>query len=75
MTKLSFENGHFGPGTVALTTESTSLATRFHIFPVRRQRECYADVRNHIFVVVQMLPAVTRVRGALSVDPVLSKVT
>ena len=24
MTKLSFENGHFGPGTVPLTTESTS---------------------------------------------------
>lgn len=44
----------------------------------KAERECYADVRNYIFVVAHMLPealTVTRVRDALSVDPVLTKVT
>ena len=41
------------------------------------EKECFADVRNHIFVVAQMLPealTVTRVREALSKDPTLMKV-
>ena len=43
----------------------------------KAERECFADVGNHIFVVAQMLPealTVTRVRQALSQDPTLSKV-
>ena len=41
------------------------------------EKECFADVRNHIFVVAQMLPealTVTRVCEALSKNPTLMKV-
>ena len=41
----------------------------------KAEKECFADVRNHIFVVVQMLPealTVTRVREALAYDPILT---
>ena len=43
----------------------------------KAEKECFADVRNHIFVVAQMLPealTVTRVREAIGRDSILKKV-
>ena len=43
----------------------------------KAERDTFADIRNHVFVVAQMLPealTVTRVCNALPNDPVLLKV-